>query len=175
MTEDNTGWSFASAREPAKFASAEESASPQMEHAFEPPATLCGIPEEQVIVYRHLFSPGGIRACPRCREQAAAAPTVPCAQERLHGKILTAAPGPLRTQLLDALRSGSEITIWITGPASQAARYADCDRITHGAEAVRSLLSSGDRVGIARIAGPSGEFLVVLPEREAPFIAFAAN
>jgi hypothetical protein len=146
-----------------------------MEHAFEPPATLCGIPEEQIIVYRHLFRPGGIRACPRCREQAAAAPAVPCAQERLHDRVLTAAPGPLRAQLLDALRSGAKITTWITGPASQVARYAAPDRITHGAEAVQDLLNSGDRIGIARVAQPSGEFLVVLPERDAALIAFAAN
>lgn len=175
MTEDSAGWSFASAREPARFAAAEESASPQAEHALKPPATLCGIPEEQVIVYRHLFTPGGIRACPRCREQAAAAPTVLCTQERLHSKVLTAAPGPLRAQLLDALRSGAKVPVWVTGPASQVTRHARVDRITHGAEAVRDLLSCSGRIGIARVAQPSGEFLIVLPEGDAPVIAFAVH
>jgi hypothetical protein len=175
VTEDSAGWSFASAREPATFTAAEESDSPQVEHAFEPPATLCGIPEEQVTLYRHLFDASDISACPRCREQAAAAPTEPCGQERLHDKVLTAAPGPLRNQLLDALRSGAKITIWVNGPASVMALYARPDRITHGAGAVQDLLSSGGRIGIARVAQPSGEFVVVMPEHEAPLIAFAAD
>lgn len=174
MTGNDAGWSFASAREPAVFAAAEESESPQAEHAFEPPATLCGVPEERVTIYRHLFNPDGIRACPHCREQAAAVPAVPCPQERLHDKVLAAAPGPLRTQLLDALRSGAEITTWITGSASQIARYVGSGRITHGREAIDGLLNSGDRIGIARVAQPAGEFLVLLPEREAPRIAFVA-
>lgn len=175
MKENGAGWSFASAREPARFAAASENDGPTgTEHAFQPPATLCGIPAEKVSVCRHLFRHGS-RACPRCRELAAAAPTVPCAQELLHAKVLAAAPGPLRTQLLDALAGGAEITMWVTGPAAQVAAYASADRITRGAGAVRTPLSSRDRIGIARVTVPSGEFLVVLPERDAPGIAFMAN
>jgi hypothetical protein len=77
--------------------------------------------------------------------------------------------------LLDALAGGARISIWVNGPADHVARYAHADRITQGAEAVTALLSSRDRIGVARVAGPSGEFVVVLPEREAPVIAFAAE
>jgi hypothetical protein len=120
-----------------------------VEHAFRPPATLCGIPQERVVVYRHLFGFSRARACLRCREQAAAAATQR-SRERLHDKIVAAAPGPLRDQLLDALRSGAEITIWVNGPAGTVVRqYARLDRIAHGAEAVQALLTSGDRIGIA--------------------------
>jgi hypothetical protein len=173
--EARTGWSFASAREPAVFAAAEEIASPQAEHAYQPSGTLCGIPEEQIVVYRHLFRPNYSNACPRCRVLAEAAPTVPCSQERLHDMVQSAALGPLRTQLLDMLRSGAKISIWINGPASQIAHYAHCDRITEGAEAVLDPLASRDRIGVARIARPAGEFVVVLPQRAPPIIAFAAQ
>ena len=78
-------------------------------------------------------------------------------------------------QLLDVLRSGAQISIWINGPASQIAHYADCDCITEGAEAVLNLLASRDRIGVARIAHPAGEFIVVLPQRAAPIIAFATQ
>lgn len=175
MKENGASWSFASAREPARFAAALEKDGPTgTEHAFQPPATLCGIPAGKVSVCRYLFRHGS-RACPRCRELAAAAPTVPCAQELLHAKVLGAAPGPRRAQLLDALAGGAEITVWVTGPAAQVARYADAGRITRGAGAVRTTLDSRDQIGVARVAVPSGEFLIVLPERDAPGIAFIAN
>jgi hypothetical protein len=157
------------------FAAAKEDGVPGgMEHAFQPDATLCGIPAQQVSVYRHLFLHSS-RPCPRCRELAAAAPTMPCTQELLHGKVLAAEPGPLRTQLLEALAGGARIAIWVNGPAGHVAGHANADRITQGAGAVTALLGSGGRIGIARVAGPSGEFVVVLPEREAPVIAFAAQ
>lgn len=124
MTENSTGWSFASAREPARFAAAENRDSPQTEHAFRSPGTLCGIAEEQVIVYRHLFEATNIRACPSCREQGATVPAAPCAQERLHNRVLSAAPGHLRARLLDTLRNGAEISIWVNGPASAIAWHA---------------------------------------------------
>lgn len=175
MTEDGKGWSFASAREPARFPAAENRGSPQAEHAFRSPATLCGIPEQQVNLYRHLFRPGNIRACPRCCEQAAAAPATPCAQERLHDSVLTAAPGLLRARLLDTLRNGAEISIWVNGPASAIAPHAHPGRITDGAEAARELLATHDRIGIARVPQPSGEFIVLLPQHADPVITFAAQ
>jgi hypothetical protein len=175
VTGDSAGWSFASAREPARFSAAVQNGFPDVEHAAGIRATLCGIPKEQVVIYRHLFSTSSTKACPHCREQAAAAPTQPCTQEQLYDKVLTAAPGQLRDDLLGALRGGARISIWINGPASQIVRhYARPDHITHGANAVQALLTSGDRIGIARVtATPSGEFVVVLSENEAPFIAFA--
>jgi hypothetical protein len=171
----HSGWSFDSAREPARFAAAKENGPSQTEHAFRSAATLCGLPEEQVAVYRHLFRPDGSRACPRCREFAAAAPTVPCVQERLHDRVVTAAPGALRSQLIDALRSGAGVPIWINGPADKVSGYARLDRITDGAETIRDLFTVPDRTGVARVAHPSGEFIVILPEHSVPVIAFAAH
>jgi hypothetical protein len=172
---DDLEWSFASARQSATFAAAEEEGSPQTEHAVRAGGALCGLPEEQIIIYRSMFKPNGIRACPRCRELAVSAPTVPCGQERLHDRVVTAVPGALRTQLINALQSGADIRIWINGPTIHVSRYTHSDRITDGAEAVRDLLASQDWVSVARVAHPSGEFIVVLPQHLAPVIAFAAD
>ncbi|MFI7425058.1 hypothetical protein [Nonomuraea sp. NPDC049684] len=136
-------------------------------------ATLCGIPAEQMVVYRHHFRAGGTQACPRCSERAAAAPTAPCGQERLHDKVLTALPSLLRTRLLEALRNGAPITVWINGPADRVSVYAHLDHITDGTEVVRDLLATHEPIGIARVTQPSGEFIVVLPQHTAPIIAWA--
>ncbi|GII04208.1 hypothetical protein [Planobispora takensis] len=176
MTADNEGWSFASAREPARFAAAEHRRSPEAEHALgADQATLCGIPEAQLDIHRHLFRTDDPRACPRCRQRAAAAPSVACAQERLHDKVLTAAPGALRTWLLNVLRDGAEIGIWISGPADRIAIHAHADRITDGAETVKNLLATHDRIGIARVVQPFGEFIVLLPEHTGPIIAWTTR
>ncbi|MEU1725966.1 hypothetical protein [Nonomuraea sp. NPDC005692] len=135
-------------------------------------ATLCGIPAEQIVVYRHHFRTSSAQACPRCK-RAAAVSTVPCGQERLHDKVLTAVPGPLRTRLLNALRNGAPIAIWVNGPADRVAVHAHLDHITDGAEAVKDLLAAHDPIGIARVAQPSGEFVVLLPQHTDPVIAWA--
>jgi hypothetical protein len=174
MTGDGRRWSFASAREPARFGAAEHRRFPEAEHALGPHhATLCGIPESRLVVYLHHFRPDDARACGRCREKAAAAPTVPCGQERLHDQVLTAGPEPLRTHLLDALRSGAKIAIWIHGPAKKMAPYARLDRITDGAEAVKELLATRDSISVARVVQPAGEFIVLLPQHTRPIIAWA--
>ncbi|MGW4793239.1 hypothetical protein ACWEPC_12605 [Nonomuraea sp. NPDC004297] len=156
-----------------RFAAAEHRRSPEAEHAMGAHATLCGIPAKQIVVYRHLFRTSGARACPCCSERAAAAPTVPCGQERLHDKVLTAVPSPLRTRLLNALRNGAPIAIWIDGPADGVAVHAHLDHITDGAEAVKDLLATHDPIGIARVTQPSGEFIVLLPQHTDPVIAWA--
>lgn len=176
MTGDSAGWSFASAREPAGFGAAEHRRFPEQEHAFGAHrATLCGIPEAQLDVYLHYFQPEDVRACPRCREKAAAVPTVPCSQERLHDSVLAAAPGPLRTRLLDALRTGAQIDIWISGPANRIAVYAHADHITDEAQAVTDLLATHDHMSIARVVQPSGQFIVLLPQHTVPIIVWATN
>jgi hypothetical protein len=81
----------------------------------------------------------------------------------------------LWTRLLDALRTGAEINIWINGPADKIAPYAHLDQITDGAEIVQGLLSTHDPIGIARVAQLSGEFIVLLPQHTGPIIAFAAQ
>jgi len=42
------------------------------------------------MVYRHLFDPDGPRACSECRDRAREAPGVPCAQERLYDRLVSA-------------------------------------------------------------------------------------
>lgn len=54
------------------------------------------------------------------------------------------------------------------------APYAHLDRITDGAEAIARLLFH-DRIGIARVAQPSGEVIVLLPQHTNPVIAFTTR
>jgi hypothetical protein len=80
MTGAGAGWS-------SGFAACTEIGSPQLEHAFASPATLCGIPEERVEVYRHMFGWRSDRACSRCRERASAAASVPPAEDTCTPKV----------------------------------------------------------------------------------------
>ncbi|MFC5188148.1 hypothetical protein [Actinomadura harenae] len=180
------GWSFASAREPAKFGCAEQRDSPEVEHARTSTAdsffcglpravTLCGLAEEEFVAILRHFEPDAEHACPRCRAEALSAPTVPCGQERLYDRVLEAAPSPLLTRLLQALCTGAELGIWINGPAEMQAIYAHLDRITEGRDALLPLLTGRDYVGVARVSHPTGEFIVVLPESNKPVIAWAAT
>ncbi|WP_067829169.1 hypothetical protein [Actinomadura kijaniata] len=178
------GWSFASARQPARFGCAEQRDAPEIEHAvtytgdvffcgLPRPVTLCGLAGEEFVAVICNFEPDSEHACPRCRVEVLAAPTVPCGQERLHDRVLQAAPSALRTQLLQALRAGAELGIWINGPAERVAIYAHVDRIAEGRDALVSLLTGRDRVGVARVLQPTGEFVVVLPQSTRPVIAWA--
>lgn len=169
-------WSFESAREPARFAAALQSGTSGPEHACGGGASLCGIPEEQIVIYRHLFQAGSPRACRQCRDRAAAAPAAPSAQEQLYNKILTAEPGPLRSRLLGLLCRGAKITLWINGPASSLGQhYLDIGSITGGAEAITRMLRNHERIGLARVAHQDGELVVVIPEQDPPVIAEAAT
>lgn len=176
MTPGPSKWSFASAREPARFGVAQENLAPETEHASGiGRGTLCGIPEEQIARYRHHFRPGHPRACPSCRVRVAAAPTVPCAQERLHDQVLAAEPEPLRTRLVQALREGARIIIWLGGPADRIGYHAHLDTITEGHEAVREQLATHEPIQIARVDHPLGEFVVLLPQHAPPLIARSAR
>jgi hypothetical protein len=173
---DREGWSFAAARVPAEFAAAVYPPTPELEHALGNTVTLCGIAEEHVVVYRHLFAPETASACPICRQQAASAPLKPCVQERLHELVLAADAGPMRESLLDALRQGAEITFWINGPAASLARYyVQLDQIGEGSAAVVAALSTNEPVGLAKVEHRHGQFIVVLPEQEPPQIAHATS
>ncbi|MER6076570.1 hypothetical protein ABT187_49555 [Streptomyces sp. NPDC001817] len=105
----DNGWYFATAREAARFGAGRLGGVTGVEHAMAGSGTLCGVPEREVTRYRHLFDPAGPQACPRCREKAEAAPTQPCAQERLHNALQAAAPGEARDDLLAALRRGARV------------------------------------------------------------------
>jgi hypothetical protein len=169
-------WSFESAREPARFAAALQPGTSGPEHAYEAGASLCGIPKEQIVIYRHLFQAASPRSCRQCRDQAAAAPAIPSAQEQLYNKVLTAEPGPLRSRLLALLGHGARITLWINGPASFLGQhYPGIGSITDGAEVTTRMFGTHERIGLALVGHSDGELIVIIPERDPPVIAQAAN
>ncbi|MFF4568962.1 hypothetical protein [Streptomyces sp. NPDC001410] len=134
MTEVPDGrWSFETAREPARFGAAQVDGIPGTEHAVHSGGTLCGIPKQRIVRYRHIFVARGPRACPECRRQVAAALPRPSTQERLHDRVLAAAAGSIRDELLD------------------------------GAEAIAQALGAAEPVGLAQVDDGSWRFTVVLP------------
>ncbi|MFG1664969.1 hypothetical protein [Streptomyces sp. Y7] len=174
MTHDaDDGWSFATAREAASFGAGELTNVPGIDHAMAESGTLCGIPEQQVTRYMHLFEPAEAQACLDCRQQAQAAPTKPCAQERLHDRLQDADPGQTRDDLLAALRKGAKVGLWLRGPASQLARhYAGLDSLTEGTEAAVEAFNTAMSIGLARVEDGAWRFLAVLPEDDSrPLVA----
>lgn len=147
-----------------------------MDHAYDRGGTLCGISEDRIQVYRRLFAPEDESTCPTCRRQAAAAPTRPCGQELLHDRVLAAAAGPMRDDLLDALRKGAEITLWMNGPATTLAEhYARLDQVVEGGPAVIAALGVNASVGLARVEHGPWQFIVVLPEHGPALVARMAG
>ncbi len=135
--------------------------------------TLCGIPENQITRFRHLFEPERRKACPDCRQRAKAAPTRPCAQERLHDRLQAADPGQARDDLLAALRKVAKVRLWIRGPAASLARhYARLDSLTEGAEPAIEAFNTARTIGLARVEDGDWHFLAVLPEDDSqPLVA----
>ncbi|MFD9688859.1 hypothetical protein ACFWXO_24260, partial [Kitasatospora sp. NPDC059088] len=79
-TDTPTGWSFATARQPATFGACTVEGEPdEPEHAaVGDDRTLCQEQPRTIVRYRHPFGVRvGARFCPRCRHLAAAAPTRP--------------------------------------------------------------------------------------------------
>ncbi|MFF1870106.1 hypothetical protein [Kitasatospora herbaricolor] len=159
------GWSFATAREPARFGACEVNGAPGVEHAVGARGTLCGMSARHTTQYLHLFDPGALQSCLRCREMAVIAPTEPCAQERLHDRVQAAAQGRTRDDLLAALRKGATVTLWINGPSATLARHhAKLDELTDGAGPVADALDAAATIGLSRVEDCSWRFVVVLPE-----------
>ncbi len=142
------------------------------EHALDGAATLCGIPRARVTVHLHLFTASSGLACPTCAALAAAAPTRPCAQERLHTAIATAAPGPLRDDLAAALTRGAEITLWIgaLGP-DLAKHYANLDELDNNRAALAAALAVNEHASLAHVLHGSWRSTVLLRDGEPPLIA----
>ncbi|MFG2133654.1 hypothetical protein ACGFNV_38645 [Streptomyces sp. NPDC048751] len=173
-TSDRQGWSFDSARVPASFTACEETDAPGVEHALTADRALCGIPEARLTVYRHLFTPSQKSACARCAELVAEAPSEPGVQERLHDRVRGAAAGPLREELLAALRQGADVGLWINGPTSTLLRhYAQLDRIVEGGEPIEAVVRADRRLGLARVVHGTREFVVFIPEDGRPFVTRA--
>lgn len=171
MGEDGRGWSFAAARQAARFALAMEIRGSAVEHAFDDAGTLCGIDERRVDIFRTLFSPGAEQACAACRRLAAEAPSIPSAQERLHELVAGAARGYLRDELLEALRLGADVRLWINGPGADLAKsYAGLDRLVDGRDAVAAALDGSARAGVAQVRHDLWEFVVALPEDGRPAV-----
>lgn len=170
-------WSFDTAREPACFSACVQRLSTGEEHAMGTPSgTLCGIPSEEVEVHRHLFRGGSRDACSRCREVASAAPSVPGAQEQLHDLVRTSRPDPLRDELLEGLRRGAEIEIWIGGLTDDVVKHhARIELVREGADVVLGALAGSARVGVARVRTSTRRFLVILPSSGGPVIARLAS
>ncbi|MFE0699101.1 hypothetical protein [Streptomyces sp. NPDC058872] len=174
MTHDpDGGWSFTTAREPASFGAGQLTGEPGVDHAMGESGTLCGIPEHQVTRYMHLFEPAEPEACPDCRQRAEAAPTKPCAQERLHNRLQAADPGQARDDLLAALRKGAKVRLWIRGPAANLARhYARLNSLTDGAEPAVEAFNTARSIGLARVEDDDWGYLAVLPEDDSrPLVA----
>ena len=159
------GWSFATAREPARFGACEVNGVPGVEHAVGARGTLCGTSARHTTRYLHLFDPGALHSCRKCRGRAEAAPTEPCAQERLHDKVRSTVQGKVRDDLLAALRRGAKIALWINGPsASLAKHYAKLDELTEGAGPAAEACATATTIGLARVEDGPWRFVVVLPE-----------
>jgi hypothetical protein len=159
-------WSFATARRPAEFPAVGVEGVPGVEHAGDTGRTLCGIRGRYLRPFLHHFHPRGLASCRKCRALAEAAPPRPCGQERLHDLLLRQADdGPLRTDLLAALRRGARIAIWITGPAKDLTRFhSRIDRMTEDAgPAAGSLAAARTSVTLARVEDTDRQYLVVLP------------
>ena len=159
-------WSFATAREPTEFPAVEVEGVPGVEHAGGRGRTLCGIRGRYLKLFLHHFQPQALASCRKCRALAEAAPSRPSGQERLHDLLLQEADdGPLRTDLLAALRRGARIAIWITGPAKDLTRfYARLDQMTEGAgPAAEMLAAAGTSITLARVENADQQYLVVLP------------
>ncbi|MEV6205819.1 hypothetical protein [Kitasatospora sp. NPDC051914] len=165
ISAPDNGWSFATAREPARFGACQVNGVPGVDHATGARGTLCGISARCITRYLHLFQPDALQSCRRCRRLAAAAPTQPCVQERLHERVLNAAPGRLRDDLLATLREGAKVRLWISGPAADLMKdYAKLDRLTDGAGPAAEALGSAATAGLALVEDTRWRFLVVLPD-----------
>ncbi|MEV0380258.1 hypothetical protein [Nonomuraea sp. NPDC050643] len=158
-------WSFTMAREPARFGTAQVKGVSGIAHAAVDGGTLCGIPEQQITRYRHLFDPRARRACRDCRRRADAAPTRPCVQERLHNRIQEAAQGRARDDLLAALSKGAEVALWINGPSTTLTRnHARVEELTDGAGSVADALNATMSIVLACVEDGPWRFVVVLPQ-----------
>ncbi|MFB7175958.1 hypothetical protein ACFCYM_34905 [Streptomyces sp. NPDC056254] len=168
IQDPNGGWSFATAREAASFGAGELTSVPGVEHAMAESGTLCGIPEHQATRYMHLFEPAEPQACPACRQRAEAAPTKPCAQERLHDRLQAADPGQARDDLLAALRNGAKVGLWLRGPASSLGRHdAGLDSLTEGAEPAIKAFNTTTSLGLARVEDGAWASLLSCPRTTA--------
>ncbi|MFJ7248887.1 hypothetical protein ACIQWA_31065 [Kitasatospora sp. NPDC098652] len=173
-TDTHTGWSFAGARQPAHFGACTVQGEPdEPEHAaVGDDRTLCQEQPRTITRYRHPFGIRiGARFCPRCQHLAATAPSRPGVQERLHERVLDAAEGPLRTDLLAALRRGAPVPRWLNGPADFLVSHAGLDELTEGAAPAAAAFGA-HTLSLALAEDGPWRYLVVLPhDGTAPLLA----
>ncbi|MEV0457362.1 hypothetical protein [Catellatospora methionotrophica] len=166
---DRPGWSFAQAREAARFGAGQTADG--VEHALGPGKSLCGIQRSRLTVYLHHYSADDPSACARCAERVAAAPTEPCSQERLHGMVVKAAPGALRDDLADALTRGAEITLWLGSTGANLSRFhAQLDQLDEGRAELAAALQGAGHMSIAHVLHGCWRSTVLLREGEPPLI-----
>ncbi|WP_416981707.1 hypothetical protein [Streptomyces sp. T028] len=170
---DLEGWRFGPGRRPPFFALCEETDAPGTRHALSKGGALCGIPDVRLTVFRGPFDPTHDTACPACRAQVVGDPE-PTLQERLHHRVRGAVPGPLREELLAALRQGAEVGLWVSGPARELVRqHARRERIVEGGEPVDAVVRADRRLGLARVVHGTREFVVFIPQDGRPFVTRA--
>ncbi len=137
---------------------------PGIEHAGGSGRTLCGIRGRYLKLFLHHFQPRAPASCRKCRALAEEAPSRPCGQERLHDLLLQEADdGPLRTDLLTALRRGARIAISVTGPAKDLTRFhSRIGRMTEEAgPAAEALAAAKTSITPARVEDTDRQYLVV--------------
>ncbi|MFD8708459.1 hypothetical protein ACFV1W_38760 [Kitasatospora sp. NPDC059648] len=145
---------------------------PDLEHAAAgEDRTLCADTPRTTARYRHLFGIRvGARFCARCLELAAVAPRRPSVQERLHERVLHAAPGAPRHDLLAALRRGAPVPTWLDGPSDFLAQHAHLDALTQGAGPAAAFTAPA--LAMARAEDGPWYYLVALPrDGTAPLVA----
>ncbi|WP_436790793.1 hypothetical protein [Yinghuangia sp. YIM S10712] len=154
------------------FAACQATAEPGREHAVNRKAALCGIPRDQVTVYRHHFDGRKPNACADCRAAASDAPDPTRVRHRLRVGIETAAPGRLLDALDFGLRQGAEVRMW-TGPAYRIVHeHADTVRLADCRAYAEDLALRGGTLTLAKVNYLGREFVVFLPMDGPPSITY---
>ncbi|KUN76334.1 hypothetical protein AQJ64_37800 [Streptomyces griseoruber] len=169
---ERDGWRLGPGRRPF-FALCEETDVPGTGHGLSKGASLCGIPGDRLTVYRGPFDPTRDTACPGCRAQVLGDPE-PTLQDLLRHRVRGAVPGPLRAELLAALKQGAQVGLWVSGRAAELVRrHARRERIVEGGALVEAVVGADGPLGLARVVHGTREFLVFLPQDGRPFVARA--
>ncbi|MGW2889340.1 hypothetical protein ACWDDN_29330 [Streptomyces griseoruber] len=169
---ERDGWRLGPGRRPF-FALCEETDVPGTGHGLSKGVSLCGIPGDRLTVYRGPFDPTRDTACPGCRAQVLGDPE-PTLQDLLRHRVRGAVPGPLRAELLAALKQGAQVGLWVSGRAAELVRrHARRERIVEGGALVEAVVGADGPLGLARVVHGTREFLVFLPQDGRPFVARA--
>jgi hypothetical protein len=143
----------------------------EVAHAATGIATLCRIPLRKVHLTDRLFTAGNEAACTVCSERLAAIPPRQSPQELLYNEITASAPGPLRDELVEALKRGAEVSPWVMDAAADRIRSsARLHEAIEGGPEAESALRTTDRAGMAEVVHGEWRFVVIMPKDSTPVI-----